>query len=86
VSKRKLQKNMKTCFIALLIPFFSLSLIFLPDIISSSPATNKLNSKSSKLIFDPAYSYCNFDCGHNCFLTTSSEGLKQKQKTRLRKY
>ena len=42
--------------------------------ISSSPATNRLNSKSSKLTFEPAYSNCNFACGQNCFLTTSSDG------------
>jgi hypothetical protein len=28
----------------------------------------------SKLIFEPAYSNCSLDCGHICFLITSSEG------------
>jgi hypothetical protein len=50
------KKNPKTIlFNNFVLPIISTSLILEEDNISNSPATNKLNSKSSKLILKPAY-------------------------------
>jgi hypothetical protein len=60
-------------FNSLVLPTLSTSQSFAEDKIYNSPATNKLNSNSSKLIFEPVYSNCSLDCGHICSIKLISQ-------------